>query len=435
MVAAKDKASRPYGIIVMGATGVTGTMVCEHIAANLPTNLEWAIAGRSPERLSTLAAKLKSACPDRVQPSLEVVIPNDPTTLGAAIGKAKVCISVVVYHEDGESVVQACVQQGTDYVDCASVPVLLRDWISKYHKQAEENGVALIHACGALSGEMDLLAIHAHRTISEKWATQMGKVTLRADYLDTRCFNTQADGPSSSNVSGGTLRTMITVASGGPKDTAAAGDPSLLTPVPYTTTVNTVRGVHRHPVLGLLSDSSMTGLQARTLINRSWGLLGGPKGSWGPKFQYNQYERAHSYLGGILSVLRYQTIIFLLSLVRFAWFKNLLLRSIPPVGSGPTAEESKSQPFTATVLVEADPSVEKNRGKGCLVKMRYAAGSYPFVAMLLAQAGATLLYDRNLSAGNQGGSLTAGVLGPDFVKRAESGGLEIETTMLYDLQC
>lgn len=229
---------------------------------------------------------------------------------------------------------------------------------------------------------------------------------------------------------------MLSFAKGGPKAIAAAGHPSLLTPpnTPYTKPIEAIRGIHRHPVLGLLTKSSPPGDQARTLINRSWGLLGGPNSSWGPNFQYNEYERAHSYFNAIGNLIRCWVIMTLFSWVQYPWFMSLLMRSAPALGTGPSEEQVKSLPFTAAVFVEADPVDEKNRGKGCLIKMRYTEGNYPFAAMLMAQAGATLLYDRNLSAGIQGGCLTAGVLGHDFVKRAEQGGLEIETTMVQDLQ-
>ncbi|KZL84192.1 saccharopine dehydrogenase [Colletotrichum incanum] len=420
-MAVSDSAPRQYGIVVLGASGFTGTMVCTHIAANFPTNLKWAVAGRSQERLEKLAAKLGKKYPDRVQPDLEIVAPDDTKTLGEVIGRASVCISSVVYAIDGEAIVRACIEQGTDYVDCAAIPTLIQDWVAKYHEQAEANGVALIHSCGAMTGEMDLLAIHACREIKLRWSAQMGKMTLRVDDLDP-------------NVSGGTMRTMLSFASGGPKAIAAAGHPSLLTPMPYTNTLETIRGIHTHPVLGLLTLSSRLGDQARALVNRSWGLLGGPQGSWGPNFQYNEYERAHSYLGAVVNLIRCYVILTMFSWVQYPWFKNFLMRSAPDLGTGPSEEQIKSLPFTAAAFVEADPAEEKNRGKGCLIKLRYTDGNYPFAAMLMAQAGATLLYDRNLSAGIKGGCLTAGVLGPGFVERAKQGGLEIETTMIENLQ-
>ncbi|GJC78315.1 saccharopine dehydrogenase-like oxidoreductase [Colletotrichum liriopes] len=142
-MAVSDSAPRQYGIVVLGASGFTGTMVCTHIAANFPTNLKWAVAGRSQGRLEKLAAKLRNEYPDRVQPDLEIVAPVDTKTLGEVIGRAKVCISSVVYAVDGEAIVRACIEQRTDYVDCAAVPTLIRDWVAKYHEQAEANGVAV----------------------------------------------------------------------------------------------------------------------------------------------------------------------------------------------------------------------------------------------------------------------------------------------------
>ncbi|WYZ38315.1 hypothetical protein EsH8_III_000229 [Colletotrichum jinshuiense] len=412
--------TKTYGIVVVGGSGFTGTMVCTHIAAQFPTNLKWAVAGRSRERLEQLANKLRKEYPDRVQPELEVVSPDDTQTLGEVIGRAKVCISTVLYAVDGENIVRACVEQGTDYVDCAAVPTICRDWIDKFDEKAKENGVALIQSCGFRSAAMDLVAIHACRELSQKWSAQMGNMSMRIDFAET-------------DVSGGTMRTMLAFASEGPKVLAAAGQPSYLTPIPYTNTLQTARGIHNNPLLGLLTNSSPAGDQTRGLVNRSWGLLGGPKSSWGPNFQYNEYEKAGSYAGAIGNLVQCYIVLKVLALVQYPWFKNLVLRSARDLGTGPSEEQLKSVPLTAAALIEADPTVEKNRGKGCLVELRYTEGGYPLAALLMAQAAATLLYDRNLPKGIKGGCLTAGVLGPDFVDRVISGGLEIKTTMVEDL--
>lgn len=71
-MAVSDPASRKYGIVVLGASGYTGTMVCQHIGAKFSTNLKWSVAGRSRERLETLAAKLRKEYPDRVQPGEKI---------------------------------------------------------------------------------------------------------------------------------------------------------------------------------------------------------------------------------------------------------------------------------------------------------------------------------------------------------------------------
>lgn len=61
---------REYDLVLIGATGYTGALTAEHIAKHLPTNLRWAIAGRSSTKLNELAATLKELGPDRLQPGI-----------------------------------------------------------------------------------------------------------------------------------------------------------------------------------------------------------------------------------------------------------------------------------------------------------------------------------------------------------------------------
>jgi short subunit dehydrogenase-like uncharacterized protein len=61
-------ATRAYDLVVFGATGYTGKLTAEYIAAKLPTDLKWAIAGRSRSKLEAVAAECKAVNPDRIQP-------------------------------------------------------------------------------------------------------------------------------------------------------------------------------------------------------------------------------------------------------------------------------------------------------------------------------------------------------------------------------
>lgn len=60
--------SRQYDIVVFGATGYTGKLTAEHITTQLPTDLKWALAGRSASKLEAVAAECKALTADRVQP-------------------------------------------------------------------------------------------------------------------------------------------------------------------------------------------------------------------------------------------------------------------------------------------------------------------------------------------------------------------------------
>jgi short subunit dehydrogenase-like uncharacterized protein len=62
------KNQRKYDIVVLGATGYTGRLTAEHIAQHLPSDLKWAIAGRSKTKLDALAAKLNASHQKRLPP-------------------------------------------------------------------------------------------------------------------------------------------------------------------------------------------------------------------------------------------------------------------------------------------------------------------------------------------------------------------------------
>lgn len=61
--------NRVYDIVVLGATGYTARICAEYIARKLPTDLKWAVAGRSESKLQTLVEKLKVINVDRRPPS------------------------------------------------------------------------------------------------------------------------------------------------------------------------------------------------------------------------------------------------------------------------------------------------------------------------------------------------------------------------------
>jgi hypothetical protein len=61
---------RQYDIVVLGATGYTASIAAEYITKNLPTDLKWAVAGRSESKLEALVRKLKKINGDRQEPGM-----------------------------------------------------------------------------------------------------------------------------------------------------------------------------------------------------------------------------------------------------------------------------------------------------------------------------------------------------------------------------
>lgn len=63
---------RQYELILFGATGYTGKLTAEHITKNLPTDLRWAVAGRSADKLEALVKEIQPLNSDRVQPGVSL---------------------------------------------------------------------------------------------------------------------------------------------------------------------------------------------------------------------------------------------------------------------------------------------------------------------------------------------------------------------------
>jgi short subunit dehydrogenase-like uncharacterized protein len=145
------EAAREHDIVLFGATGFTGRLTAEYLAANAPPSTRWALAGRNPQKL------------DEVREGLGVDVPlvtadvTDEDSIAAVAASARVVITTVgPYIEYGEPLVKACAEHGTDYTDLTGEPEFVDRMFCKYHTVAERSGARIIHACGFDSIPHDL---------------------------------------------------------------------------------------------------------------------------------------------------------------------------------------------------------------------------------------------------------------------------------------
>ena len=110
------KKDRQYDVIVWGATGFTGQLVVEYLARNYPNGLTWAVAGRNPDKLASVLEEFAgNATPDRLTADS-----HDLESLNKLAASTKVVLTTVgPYALYGNELVQACVDNGTDYCDLA----------------------------------------------------------------------------------------------------------------------------------------------------------------------------------------------------------------------------------------------------------------------------------------------------------------------------
>jgi short subunit dehydrogenase-like uncharacterized protein len=142
---------RALDIVVLGATGFTGALTAQYLAAHAPAATSWALAGRNRGKLEALCERLG------VEVRLLEADVGDQASLRRMAAASRVVVTTVgPYLRYGEPVVAACAQAGTDYVDLAGEPEFVDRMYVRHHATAERTGARLVHACGFDSVPHDL---------------------------------------------------------------------------------------------------------------------------------------------------------------------------------------------------------------------------------------------------------------------------------------
>jgi short subunit dehydrogenase-like uncharacterized protein len=130
---AAAESSRKYDVVVLGATGFTGTLVVEFLSRYYTNRLKWAIAGRCKEKLQSLKADLAlSESIDEL-----VVDADDQASIDYLASQTAVLLSAAgPYSLIGTPIVDSCVRWNTDYVDITGEPTWVRSIIDKFHEAA-----------------------------------------------------------------------------------------------------------------------------------------------------------------------------------------------------------------------------------------------------------------------------------------------------------
>ena len=139
--------SSKFDIVVYGATGFTGQLVAEYLAAHYKgdANLKWAMAGRSKDKL----AAVRDAIGAPADTPLIVADASDPASLKAMVAQAKSVISTVgPYQLYGSELLAACVASGTDYFDLCGEPPWMRRMIDTHEAAAKSSGARIVFSCG-----------------------------------------------------------------------------------------------------------------------------------------------------------------------------------------------------------------------------------------------------------------------------------------------
>ena len=172
------KPSSKFDIIVYGATGFTGQLVAEYLAANYAGQgaPRWAMAGRSLDKL----ASVRDAIGAPADTALIKADASDSASLKAMIDQTKSVLSTVgPYQLYGSELVAACAASGTDYLDLCGEPVWMRQMIDAHQATAQSSGARIVFSCGFDSLPFELGVFCAQKEASKVFGAPAARVKGR----------------------------------------------------------------------------------------------------------------------------------------------------------------------------------------------------------------------------------------------------------------
>lgn len=419
-------AARPYQVVVMGATGFTGRLVCEHLARHYGGQVQWAMAGRSAAKLEQVKQEVATHLDsDQHIKDVPVLLCDaaDQSSVDKVVSQAQVVLSTAgPFSLHGTPVVDAAVRHGTHYCDITGETWWVKEMSEKYHYRAAEAGVRLVNCCGYDSIPFDL----GVSFVCEYIQRQLGKATAKV---------TAVIAQTASGVSGGTIASGMQLAELPKEEAAQVLGPYYLSNPPDERGgpdgpdglgVSYVEGVGRWT-----APSIMAVCNAR-VVRRSWVLLGR---QWGPNFSYSERLQASSFVTALLAAGAMAVAGALLTSKLLLPIVKML---VPKPGQGPTREAMLAgrykNVFVATTQEEpgVQPTVVTAEFRG-----RGDPGYYVTARWILEAALCMALQDKELKKRGlmQGGVLTpASAMGSVLIERLQAAGTEFEITSVQPPQ-
>jgi short subunit dehydrogenase-like uncharacterized protein len=377
---------RAYDIVLFGATGFTGSLTAEYLAAHAPPQTRWALAGRNQAKLEAVRDGLGEGAADLALLHAEV---TDEDSLRTLADSAKVVASTVgPYAMYGEPLVAACASAGTDYVDLTGEPEFVDTCYVRYHKRAVDSGARLVHSCGFDSIPHDLGVYFTVQQLPHD-------VPLRV-----RGFVR-----ASAAFSGGTFQSALTGFSRARANLNAAKDRRRVEPRPTGRSARAVTGrLHRDP------DAHAWAVPLPTIDGQVVGRSARALDRYGPDFSYTHYaavKRLPVALGAIAGVAG------IMGLAQIPQARRWLAGRVP-AGEGPSPQKRASSWFTVRFVGE---------GGSARVITEVSGGDpgYDETAKMLAESALCLAFDDLPQTCGQ--VTTATAMGDALIDRLRSAGI------------
>ncbi len=380
---------REYDLVLFGATGFTGGLTADYLAANAPAGLRWALVGRNRAKLEAVAGRLAATSPEAPTPALVEADAADAATLAKVAESTRVVITTVgPYALYGGPVVAACAAAGTDYVDLTGEPEFVdRTWLD-HNATAERTGARIVHCCGFDSVPHDLGAYFTVQQLPEN-------VPLKVEGFVR----------SNARFSGGTYHSAVNAFGRGRQTFAAARERRKVEPRPDTRKIHSAPArIRRNDELGGWSVPLPT--VDPTIVRRSAATVD----RYGPDFTYghNLVARHLATVAGMGAGVGTVAVLAPIPPVR-----RLLLKAKAP-GEGPDEQTRAGSWFKIRFVGEGG-------GKRVVTEVSGGDPGYSETAKMLAECGLCLAFD---DLPERSGQLTTvASMGDMLLTRLQSAGI------------
>jgi short subunit dehydrogenase-like uncharacterized protein len=382
--------TRPYDIILFGATGFTGQLTAEYLLANAPAGTKIALAGRNQSKLERVRSEIAVTVPAAAHIPLLTADVNDAASLRAVAESGRVVVTTVgPYLQFGEPVVAACAAAGTDYLDLTGEPEFVDLMYLRHEAQAKATGARLIHSAGFDSIPYDLGVL---------WTVGQ----LPEDVPITASGYMKVGG----TFSGGTFHSAIGVM-GRLRQSAqvARQRKAKEEPLAPGRRVKGVSGTpHREPLAGGWVIPAPT-IDPQHILRSARAL-----DRYGPDFTYSHYVVTGSLTNTALLVGGMGAAT---ALAQVSPTRNLLLKIKEP-GEGPTPEQRARAFFQVRVIADAG-------GRRLVTEVSGGDPGYGETSKMLAESALCLVHD---DLPERSGQLTPAVaMGQPLIDRLISAGI------------
>jgi short subunit dehydrogenase-like uncharacterized protein len=188
------KPAKKFDIVVYGATGFTGQLVAEYLAAHYKNDgeLRWAMAGRSLDKLKSV----RDAIGAPADTPLMAADSSDLDSLKAMVEQTRSVIAGVgPYQLHGTDLVAICAATGTDYLDYCGEPIWMRQMIDAHEAKAQTGGARIVFSCGFDSLPFELGAFFVQQEAKRVFGAPASRVKGRVrDMRGTLSGGTAASG-------------------------------------------------------------------------------------------------------------------------------------------------------------------------------------------------------------------------------------------------